>query len=168
MASASTSPVPDTSDKVVKHDAYVLSIDSGGPRGLSSLFVLDELLQQVNEKRRRAGLFAVKPCELFDLIGGTGSGGLIALLLGRFEMTVTECIEAYTDMCERMFVKERRSFWFGGRVSGRFDASEVEAWVSERTISHQGTKRLRSARSDSGTGPRPCRVLVSPRRVYMC
>jgi patatin-like phospholipase/acyl hydrolase len=39
-----------------------------------------------------------KPCDYFDMIGGTSTGGLIALMLGRLRMGVDECIAAYTDL----------------------------------------------------------------------
>lgn len=47
----------------------------GGISGLSTLHVLRELFSQLNAKRENSGLPTVKPCEVFDLIGGTGVGG---------------------------------------------------------------------------------------------
>lgn len=52
----------------------LLSLDGGGVRGLSSLYVLKAIMSRLNSVRRVAGLPVVKPCEIFDLIGGTSTG----------------------------------------------------------------------------------------------
>lgn len=51
----------------------LLSLDGGGVRGLSTLFILRDLMNQLN--RERGDERHVKPCEIFDLIGGTSTGG---------------------------------------------------------------------------------------------
>jgi len=47
--------------------------DAGGPRGISQLKILAELMDQLNlnvtEDHKH------RPCDAFDLIGGAGSGG---------------------------------------------------------------------------------------------
>lgn len=53
----------------------LLSLDGGGVRGLSTLLILQQLMRRTNHERHAAGLEKVKPCELFDLIGGTSTGG---------------------------------------------------------------------------------------------
>ncbi|KAK6359101.1 hypothetical protein TWF696_000268 [Orbilia brochopaga] len=73
----------------------VLSLDGGGVRGLMSL----KLLKTVFEK---AGV-TEKPCEVFDMIGGTSTGGLIAIMLGRLEMTIDECINKYMAVMGEVF-----------------------------------------------------------------
>lgn len=56
----------------------------------------------------------IKPCQYFDLIGGTSTGGLIAIMLGTLGMvrriferaksqTVDECIDAYLDLSKEVF-----------------------------------------------------------------
>ena len=40
-------------------------------RGLSSLLVLQNLMKNINPER------PPKPCEVFDLIGGTSTGGYV-------------------------------------------------------------------------------------------
>lgn len=44
-----------------------------------------------------------KPCNYFDMIIGVGLGGLIALLLGRLGMTVSDAINAYMDLTKVVF-----------------------------------------------------------------
>ena len=50
-------------------------VDGGGVRGLSTLLILKALMAEVNAERATLGQDAVKPYELFDLIGGTSTGG---------------------------------------------------------------------------------------------
>jgi len=52
-----------------------VNLDGGGVRGLSTLLILKALMAAVNDERIKAGQSAIKPCELFDLIGGTSTGG---------------------------------------------------------------------------------------------
>jgi hypothetical protein len=49
----------------------LLSLDGGGLRGLSILYILRDLMAKVNERQDPP----LKPCEVFDLIGGSGTGG---------------------------------------------------------------------------------------------
>ena len=53
------------------------SLDGGGVRGLSSLYILKRLMTQLNNKRQGRSLPNVKPCDVFDLIGGTSMGGYV-------------------------------------------------------------------------------------------
>lgn len=53
----------------------LLSLDGGGVRGLSTLYILKSIMDRLNNERNTAGLPSVKPCEVFDLIGGTSTGG---------------------------------------------------------------------------------------------
>ncbi|KAH8930542.1 FabD/lysophospholipase-like protein, partial [Atractiella rhizophila] len=46
------------------------------------------------------------PCDVFDLICGTSTGGWIALMLGRLGMTVRECICAYEQIVHHVFSDE--------------------------------------------------------------
>jgi len=53
----------------------LLSLDGGGVRGLSTLYILKGLMQRLNDEREELKLPRVKPCDIFDLIGGTSTGG---------------------------------------------------------------------------------------------
>ena len=46
-------------------------VDGGGVRGLSSLLILQNLMKNINPEK------PPKPCEVFDLIGGTSTGGYV-------------------------------------------------------------------------------------------
>lgn len=103
----------------------LLSLDGGGIRGLSSLMILQHLMTTIDPKS------PPKPCEYFDMIGGTSTGGLIAIMLGRLQMTVGECIDAYTRLSHKAFEKRKPPITFKGRIRGRFNTSELERAVKQ-------------------------------------
>jgi hypothetical protein len=53
----------------------LLSLDGGGVRGLATLYILQRTMKELNIKRKAKGLGPKKPCDIFDLIGGTSTGG---------------------------------------------------------------------------------------------
>jgi patatin-like phospholipase/acyl hydrolase len=53
----------------------LLALDGGGVRGLSTLYILKSIMDRLNHDRKRNSLPSLKPCEVFDLIGGTSTGG---------------------------------------------------------------------------------------------
>jgi patatin-like phospholipase/acyl hydrolase len=71
----------------------ILSLDGGGIRGISSLYILKELMAQIERSRlttiQPPPAAPLRPCEVFDLICGTSTGGLIAIMLGRLQMVLT-------------------------------------------------------------------------------
>jgi serine/threonine protein kinase len=62
----------------------ILSLDDGGIRGLSSLFILRGIMEKIRAQTKATE--TPLPCQYFDLIGGSGTGGLIAIMLGLLEM----------------------------------------------------------------------------------
>lgn len=79
----------------------ILALDGIGLRCLSSLIILKELISRINDET------PLKPCEYFNLIGGTGAGGFIAILLGRLGMSVDECIDVCSTLCRMVFDEPR-------------------------------------------------------------
>jgi patatin-like phospholipase/acyl hydrolase len=47
----------------------LLSLDGGGVKGLSTLLILQELMERIDR------VSPPKPCDVFDMIGGTSTGG---------------------------------------------------------------------------------------------
>ncbi|KAF7114563.1 hypothetical protein CNMCM5793_009208 [Aspergillus hiratsukae] len=71
----------------------LLSLDGGGIRGLSSLYVLKHMMEAIDPHH------PPKPCEVFDMIGGVGSGGHCSfpqgsLNLGRAKFDPQRCAAA--------------------------------------------------------------------------
>ncbi|CAG8919613.1 unnamed protein product [Penicillium salamii] len=115
----------------------LLSLDGGGVRGLSSLLILKDLMTQLNSKR--SGQPPVKPCDVFDLIGGTSTGGLIAIMLGRLEMNVDECLMAYTELMESIFSQKINNVpvdWSGNIIS-QYDSKRLKSAI-EMVITRAG------------------------------
>ena len=106
-------------------DLRLLALDGGGVRGLSSLMILRRLMAAVDPDA------PPKPCDYFDTIGGTSTGGLIAIMLGRLQMTIDECIDAYTSLSDKVFEKKSHRVNIKGKLQGRFDAAELERSVKQ-------------------------------------
>ncbi|CAE7134280.1 unnamed protein product [Rhizoctonia solani] len=83
----------------------ILCFDGGGTRGLSSLVVLRELMRRINSKREDSKL--LEPYEHFDVIAGTGTGGISACMLGRLRMPIENSIEEYAKMMENIFSEKK-------------------------------------------------------------
>ncbi|OGM48646.1 hypothetical protein ABOM_002049 [Aspergillus bombycis] len=115
-------------------------------------------MQQLNHSRRKGDLPAVKPCEVFDLIGGTSTGGLIAIMLGRLEMDVDECIEKYTSLMEEVFRKQRvwLPFNWRGNIEARFDSDRLAYAVKQVVLEKEGVE---TSPLDDGKSNR-CKVFV--------
>lgn len=63
-------------DEILDTTGYcLLSLDGGGVRGLASLYILQRSMKELNFKRKAKGLGPKKPCDIFDLMGGTSTGG---------------------------------------------------------------------------------------------
>jgi patatin-like phospholipase/acyl hydrolase len=62
----------------------LLCLDGGGVRGLSSLQVLKQLMQGINAKS------PPKPCDYFDMIGGTSTGGYHLISVSEIENVINE------------------------------------------------------------------------------
>ena len=77
----------DTPSRAEDSFPRVLCLDGGGVRGLSSLLILRDIMEDI-ESRTSADA-TPKPCEYFDLIGGTSTGGLIAIMLGLLGMVTS-------------------------------------------------------------------------------
>jgi patatin-like phospholipase/acyl hydrolase len=104
-----------------------------------------------------------KPCDYFDLIGGTSTGGLIAIMLGRLKMNIEDCITAYLQLSQEVFQPRRRSLNFLGkandvlRVRGRFDSEALRKGI-QRVVMEAGEDG--DAKLKVEDEPK-CRVLVS-------
>ena len=71
-----------------------------------------------------------KPCEYFDLIAGTGTGGLIAIMLGRLRMRLVDCMRVYVDMTKKVFETDKTIAGIPYR-STLFKASKLEEAIQE-------------------------------------
>ncbi|KAL6407343.1 kinesin light chain [Ilyonectria robusta] len=79
----------------------LLALDGGGIRGLSELLVLEEIMNRIKYDVDEDD--DLLPADFFDLIGGTSTGGLIALLLGRLRRSVPQARKEYVRLAEEVF-----------------------------------------------------------------
>ena len=69
-------------------------------------------MYQVNQRLRQA-FGELHPQDVFQLVAGTSTGGLIALMLGKMGMTVEQCISQYEQLSKHVFGKKH----FRGRIT---------------------------------------------------
>ncbi|KAJ9656038.1 hypothetical protein H2201_008664 [Coniosporium apollinis] len=106
----------------------VLSFDGGGIRGVSSLIILQRIMEEIRDKNELPEV--PRPCDYFDLIGGTSTGGLIAIMLGRLGMSVKDCIAAYKEMAEKAFVP-KRYIYLPAPPNGVYSATALKQAIIE-------------------------------------
>ncbi|KAF9885371.1 hypothetical protein FE257_012988 [Aspergillus nanangensis] len=85
-----------------KRPLSILAFDGGGLRGLAALYVLRELMVQVSWNLQKENgdsstelKRVLKPCEAFDVIGGASTGGIFAIMLAIWGLSVDEAINLY-------------------------------------------------------------------------
>ncbi|QUC20532.1 uncharacterized protein UV8b_04773 [Ustilaginoidea virens] len=116
----------------------VLSLDGGGVRGYSMLIIVQELMHRtfVEVQGRAPRRHEIpKPCDHFDLIVGTGTGGLIALMLGRMRLDLETCKELYVRMTRMVFETDKTFAGIPYR-STLFKASKLEEAIQQAVQEH--------------------------------
>ncbi|KAJ7438604.1 hypothetical protein FB451DRAFT_159273 [Mycena latifolia] len=109
----------------------VLSLDGGGAGALSELLILDRIMYQIQAILGSDTTPA--PCDYFEIIGGSGTGGIIALMLGRLRMSIAASISAY----EKLQPKSKSG------SAEQFKASQLEK-VLRQIFREQKMKDVRS------------------------
>lgn len=139
----------------------ILSLDGGGVRGYSVLIILQEIMYKTyvemkGEAPRREQI--PKPCEHFDLIAGTGTGGLLALMLGRLRMDIETCKEVYIRMTRYVFETDKTIAGIPYR-STLFKASKLEEAIRQCVADHT----IRDAEGNDGSASQALMSPLSPR-----
>lgn len=119
-------------------DADQANADGGGVRGFSMLILLQELMYRTyveTEGKAPKKHQIPKPCEYFDLIAGTGTGGLIAIMLGRLRLDLETCKDVYVRMTKRVFETDKTIAGIPYR-STLFKASKLEEAIKECVREH--------------------------------
>ncbi|KAH0538491.1 hypothetical protein FGG08_004940 [Glutinoglossum americanum] len=132
----------------------ILSLDGGGVRGFSMLILLQELMHriyvEVEGKAPRRDQIP-KPCDHFDLIAGTGTGGLIAIMLGRLRLDIETCREVYIRMTRYVFETDKTFAGIPYR-STLFKASKLEEAIKECVREHTIFGNEGNDSADLGSG----------------
>lgn len=110
----------------------ILCLDGGGVKGLFSIMVIEEIMEAVRQLDRPKDPDEAKPCNYFDIICGTSTGGLLALMLGRLRMDAKSCRVAYHLLSKDIFRKDvltlpGKKWWDAWRNKPWFSGQRLEA-----------------------------------------
>ncbi|CAE7228462.1 unnamed protein product [Rhizoctonia solani] len=94
-------PVSPLDQDRAQRPARILSLDGGGVRGLSSVMILREFMTKL--EKASGATKPIIPADFFDLIIGTSTGGILALLFGRLRMNVDEVLDMYQTLSKEVF-----------------------------------------------------------------
>ncbi|KXN83116.1 Calcium-independent phospholipase A2-gamma [Leucoagaricus sp. SymC.cos] len=103
-----------------------------------------------------------RPCEYFDMMAGTSTGGLIAIMLGRLRMTVDQCIEAYESLASKIFAESiQHQVYDMANTGARYSASALESAIKEIVKKYTGDEDALMR----DTSENPCKVFVAAVRA---
>ncbi|KAJ4508075.1 hypothetical protein HRR83_005654 [Exophiala dermatitidis] len=137
----------------------VLAFDGGGTRGLTSLLILQAIMHQLNIILGISGKTLV-PRDIFDAICGTSTGGLIAIMLGRFGMSVEECIKQYDSLAQRIFSKRKWAGYLTKNLLGdKYSSKPLRQCVKELAEMY-ADKGDASMRCEPDVRKIPCTVIT--------
>jgi patatin-like phospholipase/acyl hydrolase len=85
-----------------KKPRTLLALDGGGVKGISTLILLQAIMDEV-KKQEGGGGEERKPVDYFDLAAGSSTGGLIALMLFRLNMSTSQVMEVYNLRAKDIF-----------------------------------------------------------------
>lgn len=71
-----------------------------------------------------------RPCDVFDMICGTSTGGLIAIMLGRLGMSTDTCIAEYKKSGKIIFGKGTS----GGKTGKLIASVREKSWYSIKNL----------------------------------
>lgn len=116
----------------------IMRADGGGVRGYSMLILLQELMHRIYvecEGKAPKRDQIPKPADHFDLIAGTGTGGLIAIMLGRLRLDIETCKQVYVRMTRRVFETDKRIAGIPYTTT-LFKASKLEEAIKDCVREH--------------------------------
>lgn len=129
--------------------ANTTPIDGGGIRGVCELVILDDLMARINRLQAKYAKFdplqpattqPLKPWQVFHLMGGTSTGGLIAIMLGRLRMTTQEALKAYGTLSRSIFAKKK--------LLSEYDPAVLESHVKLIVAQHTDSPLMRHPNPD--------------------
>ncbi|PHH54639.1 hypothetical protein CFIMG_003236RA [Ceratocystis fimbriata CBS 114723] len=107
-AGYATSPAPATPSGTVAVPRNLLSLDGGGLQSFSSVVFLHELMLEIQKLQDLKTL--PSPCRYFHLIGGTGVGGVLALILGQLQLSTQDLLDVCRENWVLPIYRESRFF----------------------------------------------------------
>ena len=117
---------------MVANSLRVLCLDGGGVKGYTSLLILKRIFRTMVSEGSLAE--EPKPCDVFDLIAGTSTGGIVAIMLGRLHMTIDECLQEYERTGEAVFGKNISSSKLGKLFKGASGSAFYDISILQDSI----------------------------------
>ncbi|TVY47689.1 Calcium-independent phospholipase A2-gamma [Lachnellula occidentalis] len=138
----------------------LLSLDGGGIRGISELVILQEIMHRV----KVAGHLKEEPlpADYFDMICGTSTGGIIAVLLGRLRLSVSAATERFAMLAEQVFGDKKT----GANLlrGATFKATKLEKGIQGVLELELGKGGAEARMIEDGSGG--CKTQVSSSNVF--
>lgn len=106
----------------------VLCLDGGGIRSYSSLLVLRALMDVIRSflAPETTSGDIIRPHEVFDYVFGSSSGGLIAIMLARLNMTDQQCLDVFQAHAENMFLRRQPLYRiFGPLYTTKYSSKSI-------------------------------------------
>ncbi|KAH6707866.1 acyl transferase/acyl hydrolase/lysophospholipase [Leptodontidium sp. MPI-SDFR-AT-0119] len=141
----------------------LLSLDGGGVKGMAILLILKRLFRTIQRDEHLPEM--PRPCDYFDLIGGTSTGGIIAIMLGRLRMSIDDCIQVFRHISETVF--KQNPSWFarvrGALLTGQpfFEAGRLEEAIRDVLTARGFGEDDKLYEADNSN----CKVFVSTTRA---
>ncbi|KAF8599742.1 FabD lysophospholipase-like protein, partial [Ceratobasidium sp. AG-I] len=129
----------------------------GGIRALSALVIAKIQMEKLQCQLKLSE--TPRPCDWYDLIAGSGTGGLLAIMLGRLRMSIDDAIKWYLVIVEEVFSKKK---WVGG--VGALRASKLEDVLGRMALEYTGDARARMLESNPMQGK--CKTFVCAMSAY--
>jgi len=125
--------------------------------------IIREIMNQIADDEGIEEPEEMRPADYFDLIGGTSTGGLIAILLGRLRLRTKDAISLYRQLAKEIF-QEKRGWDLGGlRLSRggqeRYDA-EILASAIKKVVENGEEDSEATMYEKPRNGERHCRTFV--------
>ncbi|KAH8824125.1 hypothetical protein DL96DRAFT_247864 [Flagelloscypha sp. PMI_526] len=79
----------------------LLSFDGGGIRSFTQALMVREMMHRIEEDHQLPS--PPKVSEYFDMICGSGLGGVLAVMCGVFHMTGEQLVEEFVGLCKALF-----------------------------------------------------------------
>ena len=137
----------------------ILTLDGGGLQAISTLLILNKLLDTIAAKN---GVQHQKPrpCDVFDTIAGVGTGGWLAILLGRFHMDISSCLTEWYSIVQCITPRSRLETLRLSALHRKFNTHRLVAQIDRLAeIYGQGDRMF--TEYDPSNGPRCIHVFVA-------
>ncbi|KAK3395941.1 hypothetical protein B0T20DRAFT_49038 [Sordaria brevicollis] len=127
--------------RTINGPVNLLSLDGGGVRGVSEVVMLHKIMKRVQEIEGLREL--PKPCDYFHIIGGTSTGGLVAIMLGKLRMNTEEALAKYHELGKVIFRARNKNV-----AITRFGAKALEEAVKAIVQESGHSEKMYDRRND--------------------